>query len=147
MSNEFLTPKTVTTDQLWVERVGAREYVGNNDRGATVRFAGAGVPDSFTPGEILKLAAAACTALVTDRAIARRVGDDYRGQVHVSSVKNEEENRYESIEEKLVVDLSGLDAEARERLVGLIERTVESQCTVGRTIEAGARVTLIADGE
>jgi uncharacterized OsmC-like protein len=143
MTEQFLSPETVQADQLWVERVGPREYVGHNDRGATVHFAGAGVEGTFTPGEILKLAAAACTGLVTDRALARRVGDDYQGQVLVSGVKNEPENRYETLEEKIVVDLSGLDAEARERLVTLLERTVDTQCTVGRTIEAGAKITLI----
>lgn len=143
MTQDFLTPETVPANGLWVERVGPREYIGHNDRGATVRFAGAGTEDAFTPGEILKLAAAACTGLVTDRALARRIGDDYQGQVHVSGVKNEEDNRYESLEEKIVVDLSALEPEVRERLIGLLERTVDSQCTVGRTIEAGAPITLI----
>lgn len=143
MTEQFLTPESAQADQLWVERVGPREYIGHNDRGASVRFAGAGTEGAFTPGEILKLAAAACTGLVTDRALARRIGDDYQGQVHVSGVKNDPENRYESLEEKIVVDLSGLDAESRERLISLLERTVDSQCTVGRTIEHGAPITLI----
>lgn len=143
MPQEFLTPETAPADALWVERVGPREYVGHNDRGATVKFAGAGVEGTWTPGELLKVAAAACSGLVTDRAIARRVGDDYQGQVQVSGVKHQEENRYESLEEKIVVDLSTLEPEARERLLGLLERTVDSQCTVGRTIEAGAPITLV----
>lgn len=143
MTEQFLTPENVSTDALWVERVGEREYVGHNDRGASVTFAGAGVPGTFTPGELLKLAAAACTGLVTDRALARRVGDDYKAQVHVSAVKNQEENRYETLEEKIVVDLSSLDAETRERLLALLERTVHTQCTVGRTIEAGAPIALV----
>ncbi|WP_435298461.1 OsmC family protein [Timonella sp. A28] len=143
MSQDFLSTDNPPVDALWVERVGPREYVGHNDRGATVNFAGAGVEGTFTPGEIMKLAAAACTGLVTDRALARRVGDDYEGQVHVSSVKNDAENRYESIEEKLVVDMSSLGPEVRERLLKLVERTVDSQCTVGRTIIAGAPITLV----
>lgn len=142
MTEQFLTPETVAKDGLWVERVGEREYIGHNDRGASVRFAGAGVEDAFTPGELLKLAAAACTGLVTDKALARRLGDDYQAQVHVSGVKNDEENRYESLAEKIVVDLSTLEPEVRERLVGLLERTVDTQCTVGRTIEAGAHISL-----
>lgn len=141
MADNFLSPDSAPADALWVERVGAREYVGHNDRGATVRFAGAGVEGAFTPGELLKLSAAACTGLVTDRALARRVGDDYAAQVHVSGVKNDEENRYSTVDEKLVVDLSGLDEEARERLVTLLHKTIEGQCTVGRTIEAGAHVS------
>ncbi len=147
MTQEFLTPENVPANGLWVERVGSREYIGHNDRGATVRFAGGGVEGAFTPGEILKLAAAACTGLVTDRALARRIGDDYQGQVHVSGVKNDEENRYESLEEKIVVDLSALEPEVRERLLGLLERTVETQCTVGRTIEAGAPIKLVTPAE
>lgn len=143
MTNQnFLTPENVPTDGLWVERVGERQYVGHNDRGGQVTIAGAGVEGTFTPGELLKLSAAACTGLVTDRALARRAGADYAAQVQVSSVKNDPENRYESFAESLVVDLSGLDVEARERLVALLHSTVASQCTVGRTIEAGAQITL-----
>ena len=145
-NSNFLTPETASTDSLWVERVGEREDVGHNDRGASVTFAGAGVAGTFTPGELLKLAAAACSGLVTDRALARRVGADYQAQIHVSSVKNDPENRYESIAESLVVDLSALDADARERLIALVHSTVESQCTVGRTIEAGATTTLEVQG-
>lgn len=147
MTDELLTPGQAPADSVWVERVGPREYVGHNDRGATVRFAGAGVEGAFTPGEVLKLAAAACTGLVTDKALARRVGDDYTAQVQVSTVKDEENNRYTSVDERLVVDLSGLDPEARERLVALLHRTIESQCTVGRTIVAGAEVHATITGD
>lgn len=56
MTDELLTPGQAPADSVWVERVGPREYVGHNDRGATVRFAGAGVEGAFTPGEVLKLA-------------------------------------------------------------------------------------------
>lgn len=139
---KFLTPENAPTDAVWVERIGERKYVGYNDRGAQVTIAGAGVEGTFTPGELLKLAAGACTGLVTDRALARRAGADYNAQVHVSSVKNDPENRYETFAETLVVDLNALEPEARERLLGLIQSTVESQCTVGRTIEAGAKITL-----
>jgi len=143
MSQDFLSPESAPADALWVERVGPREYIGHNDRGATVRIAGGGVEGAWTPGELLKIAAAGCTGLVTDKALARRIGDDYQGQVHVSGVKNDEENRYASLEEKLVADLSALEPEARERLLKLLESTVHTQCTVGRTIEAGAPIALV----
>lgn len=140
-------PKFFATDNtpagaLWVERVGAREYVGHNDRGGKITFTDAGVPNTFTPGEVTKLAAAACSGLVTDRTLARRAGDDYEAQIQVTSVLNKDENRYESIAETLVVDLNALDAEARDRLVALVQSTIASQCTIGRTIEAGAQVTI-----
>ena len=143
MSNsKFFSSNTPPTGALWVERVGAREYVGHNDRGGVITFTGPGVPNTFTPGEVTKLAAAACSGLVTDRTLARRAGDDYEAQIHVTSVLNKEENRYESIAETIVVDLNALDAEARDRLVALVKSTIASQCTVGRTIEAGAQVTI-----
>lgn len=143
MSNsQFFASDNPPSGALWVERVGAREYVGHNDRGGTITFTDAGVPNTFTPGEVIKLAAAACSGLVTDRSLARRAGDDYEAQIQVSSVLNKEDNRYESITETLIVDLTALDVDARERLVALVKSTVDSQCTVGRTIEAGAQVTI-----
>ena len=53
-----------------------------------------------------------------------------------------DEERYPRLAEKLEVDLSGLDAEERERLLVVVRRAIDSVCTVGRTLKAGAEVTL-----
>ena len=45
------------------------------------------------------------------------------------------------------LDLSELDAEAQQRLITLVERSVDKVCTVGRTLKAGTKVTLSFDTE
>ena len=44
-------------------------------------------------------------------------------------------------------DLSSLDAEARARLVTVLQRAIDANCTVGRTLKAGASVELTVTGE
>ena len=39
------------------------------------------------------------------------------------------------------------DAEAQQRLITLVERSVDKVCTVGRTLKAGTKVTLSFDTE
>ena len=57
------------------------------------------------------------------------------------------EDRYPAFAEELVVDLSALDPEARERLITVVHRAIDSHCTVGRTLDAGATVQLTVAGE
>ncbi len=45
------------------------------------------------------------------------------------------------------LDLSELDQEARERLLVTVQRAIDKACTVGRTLEAGTKVTLSFDVE
>jgi uncharacterized OsmC-like protein len=94
----------------------------------------------FTPGELLKIALAGCTGMSADAAIARRLGDDVAVTVRVSGTSDPEEDRYFDIHEELVVDLSGLDEQARHRLRLVVERAVEAHCTVARTLTNGAAV-------
>ncbi len=49
---------------------------------------------------------------------------------------------YPQLDEVLELDLSELDVEAQDRLVALVERSVDKVCTVGRTLKAGTTVTL-----
>ena len=58
-----------------------------------------------------------------------------------------DENLYPELVENLVVDLSSLDAEARARLVTVLQRAIDANCTVGRTLKAGASVELTVTGE
>ncbi|EUA71534.1 hypothetical protein I540_3775 [Mycobacteroides abscessus subsp. bolletii 1513] len=38
----------------------------------------------FTPGELLKIALAACSGMSSDQPLARRLGEDYRVRIEVS---------------------------------------------------------------
>ncbi len=46
-----------------------------------------------------------------------------------------------------MVDLSGLDDVARTRLLTVVARAVEANCTVARTLDRGAAVHLTVAGE
>ncbi len=127
---------------LWVERTGTRTYVGRNGRGAEVQIGPLENHGSFSPGELLKIALAGCTGLTTDAVIARRLGDDYPAVIEVAGVKELPADRYPHITENLVVDLSTLSDRDRDRLLTIVHRAAEEHCTVGRTVTAGAAVTL-----
>ncbi|GIG38766.1 OsmC family protein [Cellulomonas phragmiteti] len=133
--------------QLWLERTGTRQYVGRSSRGGEVRIGSVGDPDSFSPGELLKIALGACTGLSSDAALARRLGDDVPVTIRVGGLAHPTEDRYPALTEVLEVDLSSLDDAARERLLTVVHRAVAEHCTVGRTLEHGASTTLTVGGE
>lgn len=62
----------------------------------------------FTPGELLKIALAACSGMSSDMPLARRLGDDYKAVIRVSGAADREQERYPLLEETLELDLSGL---------------------------------------
>ena len=145
------TPDTTATapahTELWVERTGTRLYTGKSSRGAEVLIGSESVPGVFTPGELLKIALAACTGMSSDFPISRRLGDNYDATVRVSGAADRENGVYPQLDEVLELDLSELDAEAQQRLITLVERSVDKVCTVGRTLKAGTKVTLSFDTE
>ncbi|EFV14543.1 OsmC family protein [Segniliparus rugosus] len=128
--------------ELQVRRIGTRRYTGHNDRGAQVQIGSHGVEGAFTPGELLKIALAACTGLSSDAPLARRLGDDYRAVVAVSGDADREREVYPALREELRVDLSALSDEERERLLVVVAKAVDQVCTVGRTLKAGSEVAL-----
>src|ERR1700760_2593874 len=93
---------------LWVERTGVRRYTGHSSRGAQVLVGSEDVPGVFTPGELMKIALAACSGMSTDEPRARRLGADYQAVIRVSGPADREQERYPLLEEVLEVDLSGL---------------------------------------
>lgn len=128
--------------ELWVERKGTRRYVGHSSRGARVEIGPADVEGVFTPGELLKIALAACTGMASDFTVARRLGDDYAATVRVSGDADRENEVYPRLEETYELDLSGLEPEAAERLLAMVRRSVDKACTVGRTLAAGTEIEL-----
>ena len=133
--------------ELWVERTGTRLYTGHNSRGAQVSIGSVDVEGAFTPGELLKIALAGCSGLSTDAKLSHYLGDDVDVTIKATGMADEYEDRYPAIAEELIVDLSGLDAPTRERLISILHRAIDSHCTVGRTLDAGATVQLTVTGE
>ena len=132
--------------ELWVERTGTRRYTGHSSRGAQVLIGSEDVDGVFTPGELLKIALAACSGLSSDQPLARRLGDDYDAVIKVSGAADRSHERYPLLEETLELDLSSLSAEDKERLLVIVNRAIELVCTVGRTLESGTQVNFeVAD--
>jgi uncharacterized OsmC-like protein len=132
--------------KLWVERTGTRRYTGRSSRGAQVLVGSEDVDGVFTPGELLKIALAACSGMSSDAPLARRLGDDYPATIQVSGAADRDQERYPLLEETLELDLSDLDEAEKQRLLTVVQRAVEQVCTVGRTLQAGTDVRFeIAD--
>ena len=132
--------------QLWVERTGSRRYTGYSSRGAQVLVGSEDVDGVFTPGELLKIALAACSGMASDQPLARRLGDDYQAVVRVSGAADRTQERYPLLHETLEVDLSGLSEGDAARLLVVVNRAVDQVCTVGRSLKSGTDVTFeIAD--
>lgn len=133
--------------ELWVQRTGTRRYTGRSSRGAQVLIGSEDVEGVFTPGELLKIALAACTGMSSDRPLSRRLGDEYDATIRVSGAADRENEVYPRLEEVLEVDLSELEPEAAARLLIVVERAIDAVCTVGRTLKAGTDVGLRIDTE
>lgn len=127
--------------ELWVERTGTRRYAGHSSRGAEVLVGSEDVDGVFTPGELMKIALAACSGMSSDQPLARRLGDDYRATITVSGPADREQERYPLLEETLQIDLSGLAEQEAERVRLVVRRAVDQVCTVGRTLKSGAEIS------
>ena len=121
-------------------------YVGRNERGAEVRIGLAGSEGTFSPGELLRLAAAGCAAISADHALSKRLGDDFDASLSVRAHKPEGEDRYQYLDTTIEVDWSELDPEQLEAMLEHAQRLIEKYCTVGHTMEHGAesRVTFLS---
>jgi len=126
--------------ELWVERTGVRRYTGRSSRGAQVLVGSEDVEGVFTPGELMKIALAACSGMSSDSPLARRLGDEYQATIRVSGDADREQEVYPLLEETLEIDLSGLDEAEKARVLTVVQRAVEQVCTVGRTLKAGTKV-------
>ena len=137
MTAHSLDPRA---EGLWAERVGTRRYTGHNARGAQVRIGPVEAGDVFTPGELLKIALAGCAGMSADHSLTRRLGPDIAVTVRVAGPNRDE--RYPQVHEEISVDLSSLDDAERDRVLTVVQRAVDRNCTVGRTLESGAEVAL-----
>ncbi|CDO30605.1 OsmC family protein [Mycolicibacterium porcinum] len=126
--------------ELWVDRTGVRRYVGRSSRGAEVLVGSEDVEGVFTPGELMKIALAACSGMSSDEPLRRRLGDDYPATIRVSGPADREQERYPLLEEKLEIDVSGLSESEVARLLTVVERAIDQVCTVGRTLKSGTEV-------
>lgn len=128
--------------ELWVERTGVRRYTGHSSRGAQVLVGSEDVEGVFTPGELMKIALAACSGMASDAPLQRRLGEDYRTTIAVSGAADRDQERYPQLAEHMHLDLSALSEEEVARVLTVVERAIDQVCTVGRTLKSGTKVTL-----
>ena len=134
---EQLIPGNPHSAPVVVERISTRRYTGRSPRGGVVQIGDAAFPDTFTPGELLKVAIGACAAMSADAVLARRLGDDFPLTVTVDAEKSTDENRYTHVVEQLALELGHLDEGARSKVLDIMGRAIDQACTVGRTVEHG----------
>ncbi|SFR85069.1 Uncharacterized OsmC-related protein [Agromyces sp. CF514] len=115
-------------------RTGVRTFEGRNASGASVNVGPMGTPGHFSPGELLKLALAACSGMSADAVISRRLGDDVAFTVWAHG-DSEPDNRYDRIDEELLIPLAGLTDDERAKLAKLIDASIARSCTVARSVE------------
>ena len=132
--------------ELWVERTGVRRYTGRSTRGAQVLVGNEDVEGVFTPGELMKIALAACSGMASDAPLQRRLGEDYQVTIKVSGAADREQERYPHLDEQMELDLSGLPEDEVARVLTVVERAVDQVCTVGRTLKSGTKVTFGVSG-
>jgi uncharacterized OsmC-like protein len=128
--------------ELWVERTGVRRYTGRSSRGAEVLVGSEDVEGVFTPGELLKIALAACSGMSSDHSLRTRLGDDYAATIRVSGPPDREREVYPHLDERLEVDLGSLSDEDKVKLLTIVRRSIDKVCTVGRTLKEGTEVSL-----
>lgn len=129
--------------ELRVERTGVRQGVATNERGAELRYGPVEAEGSFTPGELLALALAACNLMSADHALVRRLGEQVRASGSVTTVKDTGANAYvDAAVELAVEETDGLDDAAWAQLLDVAGRAIAQSCTVGRTLEDGLPHTL-----
>ena len=131
-------------NKWWVEHTGQQTWVGHNSRGSTVVMApsDAGVPGSFSPGELLKLALGGCAGMSSAGPAIRRLGEDYAATIAIDGIDHETDDRYASFTEHIALDTAALDEAGREALVAAMGRAIDRTCTVGLTLRHGASVTI-----
>lgn len=129
--------------KLWVER---NEKDGSWDAfsedGAHIKFGkGKGL---FTPGDLSKIALAACSALSSQFAIETALGEGQGASIVVDGTHNDERDAYDDFTEHVSVDATaaGLDDEDAAKLADRIKRHIDKSCTVKHTYEQATPVTV-----
>lgn len=128
-----------------LERLDEGVYLARNARGDVLRF-GSKATDAFSPVDLLLAAIAGCTAIDVDVVTGRRSpADKFAAQVDAEYIRDETGNILRDI--TLTFDLVFPEGEAgdaaREILPRVAKKAHDRTCTVSRTIEAGAPISVV----
>ncbi|BAR06476.1 OsmC family protein [Scardovia inopinata] len=120
--------------RLWVERKEDGTWVGHKDDKAEVVF-GHG-DDVFSPGDLLKIALAACAGLSSQFAVESALGQGKGARIVVDGTYDSDGDKYVSFSENLVVDATDakLSDDDAAKLEERIKRHIDKSCTVKHTL-------------
>ena len=123
--------------RLWVERNDDGSWDAFNDRGAHIKFGRATDGAVFTPGELSKIALAACAGLSSQFAVESALGEGKGARIVVDATYDNDNDRYLNFNEQVVIDAldAGLDQAAAEKLAERVRRHIDKGCTVKHTYE------------
>lgn len=127
---------------LWALRRADGSFTAYNERGGEIPVGLDDEPGTFSPGELLQLALATCNLGSIQHLLASRLGQETTSSVGVSTHRVRGENRYGSMDVEILADLSSLPEERREKVIERLRGAADRQCTVGRTLAAGASYDL-----
>ncbi|SDK15925.1 Uncharacterized OsmC-related protein [Actinopolyspora mzabensis] len=138
----------MSSSPVEVTRTGASRFTASNDRGGTVEIAAGGMPDAFTPGELLLAAIAGCAQLTGQNLLVRRLGEDTPITARAErTVSEQDPATFESVGVSFEMDLSAITDEAeRTKLVEAVQRAIGRHCTVSRSVERGTPITFTLPG-
>lgn len=120
-------------------------YVATNATGATLRF-GAADDETFSPVELLLAAVAGCSAIDVDHMTSRRATPlVFEATSSATQEKGDDGNILRDIVVSFHLKFPEGDEgdKARDRIGAALTLAHDKTCTVGRTLEAGAAVTLL----
>jgi uncharacterized OsmC-like protein len=140
--SSYTLPANPADTQLWVESQPEGLRMGYNSRGAQVRIGKADIPGVFSPGELLKIAVAACTVGSVVRAGQAVTGEELPVLIRVAGEGNADQHRYEALSEKIELDLSAVPEAQRTELMQAIQALVEARCPLVRTVRRGIDMTV-----
>ncbi|NHA68315.1 OsmC family protein [Phycicoccus flavus] len=126
-------------------RLGTGVYEVTNARGGTMRVGGGGDTEDFTPVELFLVSMAACSATDVDF-ITSRIAEPDSFEVLAAGEKRKDDggNFMDGIEITMTVRFpEGPDGDrARARLPRAVAQSHDRLCTVSRTVQRGAEVTM-----
>lgn len=134
-------------DKLWVERNCDGTWQAHSSDNATIRIGkGEGM---FNPGDLIKVALAACGGLSSEAAVKRLLGDGAKVRIDVSGDYDSDNDRYNSFSE--TVSLEGEDskkpaddAEAA-KVADRVSRHIAKDCTIAHTFRQATPVDIRID--
>ena len=128
--------------KVTVERITPGRFTVTNTRGGRITL-GTGGDADFTPTELLLAAIGSCTAIDVDIVTSRRAEpESFEVEVDANKVRDAEGNRLTDIEVtfRIAFPAGEQGDDARAVLPGVVKRSHDSLCTVGRTVEVGTAI-------